>query len=1599
MKRILLLILLPIIANCQINLFEDLSSARISSTKLLSDSIKTYKILKVKDKEYSDLLQSTSNQQIFVPIIESGKEKILKIEISPVNILADNFKLKTPNGEFAFKKPKFYRGKINGVKDSFVALTMFEGQIEGLIQSEDFNFTIGKIKDNSNNHIIYKTSEAPGTKNLSIKDEVIEQKINSQVKHQDFKNARVAKTGSIIGTVNIYLEAEHQLFNDWGGDVNAVSNQIISIFNNVALIFANEDVEVLLSELFIWTTSDPYTVGLDDLEKLFLFKQRNRNFNGDVAQLLGSNNYNSIVQGWAYMGSGTPVYGSMTSRATFSDCTKDGAFSISRGITNSSTPYPVFSSNVYVIAHELGHNFGLNHTHNCDWPGGPIDNCAIIEGNCNYSGPNTTSGTIMSYCGTIDFTQGFGQLPGDKLRAEVLAATCLTSSCSVADFRALKEFYNSLGGDNWTNRSGWDYIKNNNEPGLTCNLNMLYGVTTQIIGNKMSIVGISLPNNNLVGSLPDRLFDLHNLKNLNIPNNLITGNIPSNISFLRKLEKLNLAHNSFSGSIPNELGNMATLDTLLLNNNQLSGCFHPNLLSLCSNLNQVDVNTGNSSLLASWSNFCATQAGMCNIAASLADFQALKNLYTNTNGDNWTNKGNWNIIRDNNTPPIGFNFNVLSGVESEEINGQIRVTKLTLFNNNLVGTLDSTIGNLTEIKQLSIGRNNLSGNIPKQIGNLTKAWSIYLAINQLSGNLPKEMGNLNQLEYLYLSSNNLTGSIPPEWGGMSSLKDLVLSANQLSGTLPVEIGNLSNLNDLLIQSNQFSGNLPVTIGNLVNLTDLVIYGNQFSGTVPNTIGNCSNLRDINAFDNQLSGSLPVEICNLTNLKNLSLQNNQLSGTLPANIGNLANLTTIDISNNFFSGSLPGSLGDLNLLTILYIQNNAFSGCFHPNLKKLCSHVTSFQINQGNQGFIGYWDQFCDTGAAMCSRCNLNDYNALRDLYQSTLGDYWTNNSGWNYIKSNVTPDTSCTFSGVYGVKYITENNTQYITSLNLGNNNLIGSLQWTIGDLPKLSKLNLANNQLSGTIPADIGSLEVLDTLLLNNNELVGDIPGTIGNIQTLKNLNLSNNQLTGCYSSKLKPLCNSLLAVSIEQGNAGLGNWLSFCGQNVGVCLNNLNCSNDDFQTLKSLYNSTDGDNWVRKTGWLYVKNNPSPPPGCELNDLYGVTIWPDGRVKSIEFFRNNLTGPIPSNIGNLSQLEYLSLGWNNLSGTIPASLYSLDSLKFLSLGQGRFTGIIPKEIENLKQLKVLDLQANRLTSKIPNSINKLTKLTHLYLGQNKFTAFPDSMNNLTELKELHAILNEISSDLPFGLSSLTKLEKLMLAYNQITGDLPSEFGNLTALKEINLFVNKLTGPLPVSVGNLTNLTSLILGGNKFSGSLPPTLGNLSNLEQLWISESDITGPIPTQIGNLQNLNYLNLSLNKLTGKLPKELGQIPTLRSLYLDNNLFEGCYDSTLHNLCTQLTGYSIDLSNPGLPLWSSFCSNYTGACVTCLPELSHASTLNDFSSGTHSFKTNAMLGTINLSNKINGNARIDYHAGKYILLEPGFKAEKGTVFLAKNGGCEN
>lgn len=98
-----------------------------------------------------------------------------------------------------------------------------------------------------------------------------------------------------------------------------------------------------------------------------------------------------------------------------------------------------------------------------------------------------------------------------------------------------------------------------------------------------------------------------------------------------------------------------------------------------------------------------------------------------------------------------------------------------------------------------------------------------------------------------------------------------------------------------------------------------------------------------------------------------------------------------------------------------------------------------------------------------------------------------------------------------------------------------------------------------------------------------------------------------------------------------------------------------------------------TQSTGWVKNRNWLTPMSICDW-ELVGCDA--EGYVKILALDFNNLRGPLPEALGNLTRLEDLDLEHNSLVGNLPASLSRLDSLSQLGLGGNHFDGAFPRAL-----------------------------------------------------------------------------------------------------------------------------------------------------------------------------------------------------------------------------------------------------------------------------------------------------------------------------------
>ncbi|MFS7900228.1 putative non-specific serine/threonine protein kinase [Helianthus anomalus] len=81
-----------------------------------------------------------------------------------------------------------------------------------------------------------------------------------------------------------------------------------------------------------------------------------------------------------------------------------------------------------------------------------------------------------------------------------------------------------------------------------------------------------------------------------------------------------------------------------------------------------------------------------------------------------------------------------------------------------------------------------------------------------------------------------------------------------------------------------------------------------------------------------------------------------------------------------------------------------------------------------------------------------------------------------------------------------------------------------------------------------------------------------------------------------------------------------------------------------------------------------------------------------------------------NYNSVTRVELGNAGLSGQLVSQLGQLSNLQYMEMYGNNITGIIPNAIGNLTNLVSLDLYLNRLHGRIPTALGNLQKLRYLY-------------------------------------------------------------------------------------------------------------------------------------------------------------------------------------------------------------------------------------------------------------------------------------------------
>ncbi|KAM7465834.1 hypothetical protein LguiB_013396 [Lonicera macranthoides] len=861
-------------------------------------------------------------------------------------------------------------------------------------------------------------------------------------------------------------------------------------------------------------------------------------------------------------------------------------------------------------------------------------------------------------------------------------ATMTRPGCMEHEREALLEFKKGLVDDS-NILSSWgreaDQKDCCNWRGIKCN---------NLTGN---IITLDLQNDEhsepLRGKISPSLNELQHLRYLDLSNNDFgVSHIPKFIGSLSKLRYLNLQNNEFFGVIPRHFGNLTNLRALYLGGYKAKlGVKNLDWLSNLRFLGQLYlsfIDLGKTdwmqsidklSFLSELHLVSCKLPGVISPTLHLKNFSSIPLAIIDLSGNSFTSFSSYSWL---------FNFSST-------------VADIDMSYNPIGGYIPDAFGNMMSLKHLNLGYGSLESKIPKSFRNLSCLQSLKLIRNNITGQLVDIFqafnASKNSLETLDLRKNKIFGFLP-DFTRFSSLKELWLGGNKLQGSFPKSFGQISFLDSLGMSRNELNGSFP-DLTSFPSLRYLYLRNNKLKGRLPDFIGKLSNLKELVLSFNLLSSECTSDWTPLFQLDYIELANGKLGPHFPDWLQSQNNFSVLDISSAGISDAIPYWFWDLSpRLQYLNISENQIHGML-PNLSFVFDKFPTIDLHSNRfQGQVPLFPR------------NVSSLNLSKNMLSGPI-------------------------TSLCKIKH------EFLSSLDLSNNLLLGELPDCWIYVKHLEFLDLRNNNFFGKIPTSFGFLHQLQLLNLHSNNFIGELPSSLKNCTTLEVLDISDNKLSGQVPAWIGTHLTSLVVLTLRRNGFSGSIPLSICNLNstqlldfslnkisgiIPQCINKLNAL---IQTKSSSVNMSFGlQGRTYSNGLTIVYNNGEYMASALVQwkgklSEYKKTL---GLLKCIDLSSNKLVGKIPQELSSLKGLVSLNLSRNNLSGDIMKNVSEMKMLEVLDLSTNQLSGEIPTGLASLNFLSVLDLSSNNFSGKIPSSTQLQSFNASVYAENHELCGLP---------------------------------------------------------------------------------------------------------------------------------------------------------------------------------------------------------------------------------------------------------------------------------------
>ncbi|KAL3635916.1 mitogen activated protein kinase [Castilleja foliolosa] len=396
-----------------------------------------------------------------------------------------------------------------------------------------------------------------------------------------------------------------------------------------------------------------------------------------------------------------------------------------------------------------------------------------------------------------------------------------------------------------------------------------------------------------------------------------------------------------------------------------------------------------------------------------------------------------------------------------------------------------------------------------------------------------------------------------------------------------------------------------------------------------------------------------------------------------------------------------------------------------------------------------------------------------------------------------------------------------VTRIQIGHQNLQGTLPADLNKLTSLQVFEVQNNQIGGPLPSFAG-LSSLQSLLLSYNNFTSIPPDFFNGMSSLQDVYLDFNPFKNWVIPDGLKNASTLQMFSATSANIA-GPLPDFFGPDTFSSLTSLRLA---FNYLEGPLPSTLAGSSIQSL-WLNGQKSSSRLNGSieVLQNMTQLTeVWLHG---------NSFTGPLPD-LSALTGLQNLSLRDNSLTGPVPDSLIGLPSLKVVNLTNNMLQGKTPKfsgavNVDNANNTNSFclsnpgvecDARVNILLN-VTRDFGYPASFADSWKGNDPCSPWKGITCNGANITVVNFHQLGLSGTISPAFSLLTSLQRLILSNNNLTGPIPSELTNLPRLVTLDVSNNQIYGKVPTFNNTVTVNTA---GNLNIGKDAPPPSSHSGN-------------------------------------------------------------------------------------------------------------------------------------------------------------------------------